>query len=587
MMAPLANNQPAPEDTPDQTMDFDHIIVGGGTAGAVLANRLSARSAKRVLLCEAGPDIQEGQVPAEILDSFPAYAYLNPRFLWTDLTVTTQVTSHNRAAPSHTKTRKYEQARVMGGGSSINGQLANRGAPHDYDEWEQRGAAGWNWNAVLPYFKKLERDVDFNGPLHGRDGPTPIRRIFPDHWAGHVKAMEAGFRGLGYEYLEDQNGEFRDGYYPVTISNFEDRRVPTALAYLDSATRQRPNLTILADTQINELLFEGTRCVGVRAATPSGEQVFRGREIILSCGAIYSPVQLLRAGIGPAGHLKDLGIAVRAHRQGVGQRLMDHPSVALAAFVKPSARLNGQTRRHLLIGLRFSSDLHGAPHGDMAVSVSTKSAWHAVGEQIAAVTMWVNKTFSEAGEIKLRSGDRREPPSVNFNLLRDRRDLDRLKNGFRRLASMFDLPAVQAAVSDPFASSFSEKVKKIGTVSRKNAIITAILAKLLDGPDALRRLLIRNLIMEGKPLSELLRDDDALEEFIRGAAIGVWHASCSCRMGAADDAWAVTDPEGRVYGAPGLRVVDASIFPVIPSANINIPTIMVAEKIADAILAGS
>jgi 5-(hydroxymethyl)furfural/furfural oxidase len=223
----------------------------------------------------------------------------------------------------------------------------------------------------------------------------------------------------------------------------------------------------------------------------------------------------------------------------------------------------------------------------MAVSVSTKSAWHAVGDQIAAITMWVNKTYSEAGEIRLRSRDPRDPPQVDFNLLRDRRDLERLMGAFRKLSAIFDVPAVQAAVADPFASSFSEKVKKIGIVSRKNAVLTAILAKLLDGPEIFRRFLIRNLIMEGKPLHALLRDDEALEGFIRGAAIGVWHASCSCRMGAADDAWAVTDPAGRVYGVTGLRVVDASIFPVIPCANINIPTIMVAEKISDAILAGA
>jgi 5-(hydroxymethyl)furfural/furfural oxidase len=563
---------------------FDTIIVGGGAAGCVLANRLSARSSHRVLLCEAGEDTPVGAVPDVILDSFPGPAFLNPRFIWNQLQVTTEAIPHNRPDVKP-RQRTYEQGRVLGGGSSINGQLLNRGAPHDYDEWEARGATGWNWNSVLPYFRKVERDMDFAGPLHGTDGRIPVTRIFPDLWPEHAKGMSAALTRHGLPYIADQNGEFQDGHYPLAISNYLDRRVSAAIGYLDPATRQRPNLTVLTSSPVSRLVMEGARCVGVDVMTGQGARSFRAGEVIVSSGALHSPAHLLRAGIGPAAHLRALGIEVVADRPGVGQGLMDHPSVAIAAFIKPHARINGRMRRHLMIGVRWSSGLEGAAQGDMAATISTKSAWHAVGEQIATFNMWVNQTFSSAGQVRLQSADWRAEPEVDFNLLSDHRDLERLASAIRRFAPLFAWPEVRAVVSDPFPASYSDKVREIGAITTKNKILTNVLAKLLDGPASLRTKLINSLIVEGAPLDVLTRDDAALEAFIRHAAVGVWHCSCSCRMGSLDDPMAVTAPDGRVYGVEGLRVVDASIFPRVPSANTNFPTLMAAEKIADAILA--
>jgi 5-(hydroxymethyl)furfural/furfural oxidase len=563
---------------------YDTIIVGGGSAGSVMAHRLSARSANKVLLCEAGQDTPPGHEPPEIRDSYSGTAYFDPRFHWTELKVTTQIVSHNNPEADRPPLRKYEQARVLGGGSSINGQLANRGAPTDYDEWETRGAAGWSWKDVLPYFRKVERDLDFDGPFHGKDGRIPVRRIPQAQWSQHAHAVAEACKLAGYSFLPDQNGEFVEGYFPVTHSNAAEQRVSAAMGYLDSETRQRANLTISTDTQVKELLFEGTRCVGVKAVVGGREQEFRGREVILCCGAIHSPAHLLRAGIGPVGHLKEMGIPVLMGLAGVGQRLMDHPSIALSSYIRPDARMNGHTRRHVQVGLRYSSGLSGVPSGDMFVAVLSKSAWHAVGAQIGSLLAFVNKTYSETGQVKLASRDPLREPIVEFNLLSDRRDLDRLMSGFRKMAALQMSAPLKAVTDTPFPASYSDRVRKIGVVNAKNKVLTAIAAALMDGPAALRHYMIDTFVVEGFTFDQVMNDDDALEAFVRKAAIGVWHASCSCRMGRPDDPMAVVDTEGRVKGIQGLRVVDASIFPVVPCANTNFPTLMAAEKIAETML---
>jgi 5-(hydroxymethyl)furfural/furfural oxidase len=555
---------------------FDYLIVGGGSAGCVLAHRLSNDPGIRVALLEAGADTPPGAVPADILDSYPMPLFCGDRYIWPALKARATATSPLKV---------YEQGRVMGGGSSINVQAANRGLPRDYDDWAEQGAAGWSWDEVLPWFRKLERDLDFgNSPMHGNSGPVPIRRIKPDNWPRFCQVFADSLRKSGLPYLEDQNAEFGDGMFPAAFSNVDDKRVSTAIGYLDAATRARPNLRIYAGMRVERLVMTGGAASGVTARGADGKRVrFTAGEVIVSAGALQSPALLQHAGIGDAQTLSRLGIPVVADRPGVGRNLQDHPSLTFCHFLAPEFRMPLARRRASMTAARLSSGLPGCDVSDLYMSSATRAAWHALGNRLGLFFLWCNRPFSR-GHVQIVSPDPAVAAEIELNLLSDERDLLRMAIGVRKLAEIVQGSALHRHPGDFFPAAFSPRVKALSRVTPANKLLTGVLGAVLDTPAPLRRWIIERFVTGGQRMSALLADEDALHAFIRKSVFGVWHASGTCRMGPAGDRLAVTDPEGRVHGVANLRVVDASLMPSLPSANTNIPTIMMAEKIADAIL---
>lgn len=569
----LARKAVAPHSLRFRSIVYDYLILGGGSAGCVLAARLSEDAGRSVCLVEAGRDIAAATMPPDIRSRYPGRAYLDTRNLWTRLHAKMRASS----AP-----RRYEQARLLGGGSAINALMANRGAPADYDEWDALGATGWNWANCLPYFLKLEHDADFAGPLHGKNGPLRVRRTSHDRFSPFVRAVIESLSRHGHPLRADQNGPWEDGVFPGVISVSEHgERIPTSVCYLDAATRARRNLTIVADTQVARLRFEGRRTTGADIVRADGsEAILRARHVIVSAGAIHSPALLMRSGIGPADELRRFGIDVLAPLDGVGRNLMEHPSIAVSAFLPRALRSPFPDEHHEQAIVRYSSGLPDTPPGDMHGAILSRSGWHSVGYRLGTMFFWVNKSYSR-GRVTLTSTDVRDEPDVNFSMLSDARDLQRLKDAVRFGAWTLAQPVLAARLGPRFPSSYSPRVASIARPGGLNALQRGALSGLLDVAGPLRAALIGRVVTQGISLDALLADDTALTHFVAHAVGGTWHPSGTCRMGAAGDPLAVTDPDGVVHGIDGLTVCDASLMPSIPCANTNVPTIMIAERIAD------
>ena len=534
---------------PASAANFDYIVVGAGSAGCVLANRLSADGRHTVLLLEAGP---RDRYPWIHIPIGYAKTMFHPVLNWG---------FHTEPEPTMNGRKIYwPRGRTLGGSSAINGLIFIRGQREDYDGWAAAGNAGWSYGDVLPWFRRLEHNVRGASEWHGAEGPLWASDIGAPHPL--VEAMIAGAEELGIPANDDFNGARQEGagYYQLTTRR--GRRCSTAVAYLDPA-RSRSNLRIETNAHATGVLLADRRATGVSYRQGGVEQTATAnREVILCAGALQSPQLLQLSGIGPSALLQSLGIPVRHALAGVGENLQDHLQARVIFRCTQPITTNDALRTlggKLQIGLDyvlrrsgpmavginqggiFARAMPGATRPDVQFHFATLSSDMAGSpvHDFPGFTMSVCQLRpTSRGSVRIKSTDPLQPPAMQPHYLSTAEDRTTLVAGIRLARSLAATRALRPYVDSEYR----------------------------PGPEA--------------------NSDEELLEFAKNTGGTIFHPSGTTRMGPASDPMAVVDPELRVHGLDALRVVDCGIMPTLVSGNTNVPVVMIAEKTAAAILAG-